>query len=152
MPAKTHIIVALALLGASVGSVGCDESLSTVTGPTRNLVPTLTSIQNDIFNEPDSSGRASCVRCHTNVGRPPAGGLNLTAGNSYAALVGVPSVQRPGVLRVAAGDPENSYLIHKIEGRPTIVGLRMPFIGPPFMTDGQILVIKRWIELGAPND
>lgn len=145
-------LAGVALLAVSVVSVACDESLSSVTGATPNLSPTLTSIQNDIFNEPDSSGRASCVRCHTNVGRAPAGGLNLTAGNSYAALVGVPSVERPGVLRVSAGDPENSYLIHKIEGRPTIVGLRMPFIGPPFLTEGQILVIKRWIELGARND
>jgi hypothetical protein len=30
--------------------------------------------------------------------------------------------------------------------------VRMPQIGPPYLTDGQILVIKRWIELGAHND
>ncbi len=57
-----------------------------------------------------------------------------------------------GAIRVIPGDPENSYLIHKLEGRPGIVGVRMPLIGPPYLTDGQILVIKRWIELGARND
>ena len=57
-----------------------------------------------------------------------------------------------GAIRVVPGDPENSYLIHKLEGRPGIVGVRMPQIGPPYLTDGQILVIKRWIELGARND
>ena len=142
----------LALVIATAGSLGCDEALSSVTGPTPNLVPTFTSIQTEIFNQTDSSGRAACIQCHTNVGRNPAGGLNLTSGNSYAALVGVSSVERPGVLRVVAGDPANSYLIHKLEGTPGIVGRRMPFIGPPFLTDGQVLVIRRWIELGARND
>jgi hypothetical protein len=56
------------------------------------------------------------------------------------------------MVRVLPGDPENSYLIHKVEGRPGIVGLRMPRSGPPYLTDGQILVIKRWIEIGAPNN
>jgi hypothetical protein len=79
-------------------------------------------------------------------------GLNLAPAVAYANLVGVASRGKPGAIRVIAGDPENSYLIHKLEGRPGIVGLRMPFIGPPFLTDGQILVIKRWIELGARND
>ncbi len=142
----------LALVIFTAGSLGCDESLSSLTGPTPNLVPTLSSIQTEIFNQTDASGRAACIQCHTNVGRIPAAGLNLTSGNSYAALVGAPSVQRPGVLRVVADDPENSYLIHKLEGRTGIVGRRMPFVGPPFLTDGQVLVIKRWIELGARND
>ena len=41
-------------------------------------------------------------------------------------------------MRVIAGDPENSYLIHKLEGRTGIVGVRMPFNGGPYLTDGQI--------------
>jgi hypothetical protein len=54
-------------------------------------------------------------------------------------------------MRVKPGDPENSYLIHKMEGRSGIVGMKMPFNGPPFLTEGQILVVKRWIEIGAPR-
>ena len=57
----------------------------------------------------------------------------------------------PGAVRVIAGDPENSYLIHKLEGRSGIVGARMPLLGP-YLTDGQIVVIRRWIETGARND
>ena len=49
------------------------------------------------------------------------------------------------------GDPENSYLIHKLEGRSTIAGVRMPLNGP-YLEAGQILVIRRWIEIGAPNN
>jgi hypothetical protein len=48
-------------------------------------------------------------------------------------------------------DPENSYLIHKLEGRSTMAGVRMPINGP-YLTDGQVRVIRRWIEMGAPNN
>ena len=64
----------------------------------------------------------------------------------------MPSRLKPGAIRVIPGDPDNSYLVHKVEGRPGIVGLRMPFSGPPFLSDGQILILKRWIELGAPRN
>ena len=131
---------------------GCDENLSDLTGPSPTLQPTFSSIQREIFDQTDSAGRAACIQCHTAVGRVPAGGLNLTSATSYAALVGVGSVLKPGAIRVIPGDPANSYLVQKLEGTPGIVGRRMPFLGPPFLTDGQILVIKRWIEIGAPNN
>lgn len=140
------------VLITALSMIGCDEKLSDLTGPTPNLQPTFSSIQHDIFETSDSSGRTPCVQCHTNVGRNPAGGLVLLSGASYSALVGVGSLQRPGAVRVIAGDPVNSYLIQKLEGAAGIAGRRMPFNGPPYLTDGQILVIKRWIEIGAPND
>jgi hypothetical protein len=140
-----------ALLALSVGSAACDESLPDITGPTPNLVPTFSSIQNEIFSSADSSGRAACTQCHNAVGRL-FNGLDLSPQVAYANLVGVASRGKVGAVRVIPGDPENSYLIHKLDGRPGIVGVRMPQIGPPYLTDGQILVIKRWIELGAPND
>ena len=70
----------------------------------------------------------------------------------YGALVGVASRQKPGAILVVPGDPDASYLIHKLEGRSDIVQLRMPRNGPPYLTPGQITVIRRWIENGAPND
>jgi hypothetical protein len=132
----------IAVAGAAMGA--CDEKLADLTGPTPNLKPTLSSIQSEVFSQ-------QCVGCHTNVGRNPPQGLLLTEGNAYANLVGIASRQKPGLQRVAPGDPENSYLIHKVEGRAGISGVRMPFNGTA-LTDGQILVIKRWIELGAPNN
>jgi hypothetical protein len=137
----------LALLAA-----GCDEKLSDVAGPTPNLQPTFATIQRDIFNAADSSGRANCVGCHTNVGRNPAGGLNLINGQSFNALVGVASTGKPGAIRVVPGNPGASYLIHKLEGRSDIVGQRMPRTGGPFLTPGQMTILKRWIELGARYD
>jgi hypothetical protein len=135
---------------ATVAIAGCDEKLSDVTGPTPNLQPTFSSIQHEIFDTTDASGRAACTNCH--VGVTPPAGLNLTSGTSYSNLVGVSSREKPGLLRVAAGDPENSYIVHKLEGRPGIVGVRMPRGNGPYLTDGQLKVIKRWIELGAKND
>jgi hypothetical protein len=134
------------------GISACDESLSSLTGPTPNLTPTFTSIQTEIFNTTDSSGRTACVNCHNSNGRTPSGGLDLTSGTSYSRLVNVVSGQRPPLNRVTPGDPENSYIVHKLEGRPSILGGRMPRGTGPFLTDGQMLVIRRWIELGAPNN
>jgi hypothetical protein len=53
---------------------------------------------------------------------------------------------------VVPNDPDNSYLLAKLEGRLDIVGQRMPRTSGPFLTDGQISIIRRWIELGANND
>lgn len=92
------------------------------------------------------------MACHTTVGRTPSGGLNLVHDLAYEQLVNVPSRGKPGAIRVIPGDPENSYLVHKVEGRTDIVGRRMPQAGPPFLTDGQILILKRWIATGAPRN
>lgn len=141
-----------AVLFAIALSAGCDEKLRDLTGPTPDLQPTFTSIQREIFASTDLAGRTACVSCHTNVGRPAPAGLVLLEGSAYAALVNVPSTTKPGAIRVIPGDPENSYLIHKLEGRPGIVGLRMPRNQGPFLTEGQMLVLERWIAIGAPNN
>ena len=82
----------------------------------------------------------------------PAGFLPLTEGVSYGNLVNRTSGAKPGAIRVIPGDPDNSYLVQKLEGTPGIVGQRMPRTSGPFLTDGQMRIIRRWIELGANND
>lgn len=139
-------------LTLAIGSAACDEKLSTLAGPTRDLEPTFASIQKEIFETTDTAGRTACVACHTNVGRNPAGNLNLLHDVAYNNLVGVNATQRPSMKRVEPGNPDDSYLVHKLEGRPGIVGVRMPFNGPPYLTDGQIVIVRRWIELGAPRN
>lgn len=143
-----RLIACIAL--ALTGIAGCDEKLRDLTGPSPDLVPTFDSIQHEIFDTTDTAGRTSCVTCHTNVGRNPAGGLNL-ATDPYAALVNVPSRGKPDTIRVVPGNVDASYLIQKLEGRTGIVGVRMPQNGPPYLTPGQMQVIKRWIETGAPR-
>ena len=79
-------------------------------------------------------------------------GLILTDDVSYGNLVNRPSRLRPGETLVIPGDPDNSYMVRKLEGGPNITGLRMPRTSGPFLTDGQMSVIRRWIELGAANN
>jgi hypothetical protein len=140
----------LAIVAASAFA-GCDEKLSDIAGPSPDLEPTFSSIQREIFESTDAAGRTACVNCHA-PGNPAQGVLNLTTGAAYASLVNAPSRTSPGNTLVIPGDPEGSYLIHKLEGRSGITGLRMPRNGPPYLTDGQILVIKVWIQRGANNN
>lgn len=72
--------------------------------------------------------------------------LRLGAGGD---LVGVPSFERPELLRVAPGDPTRSYLYLKVLGDGGFDGGRMPLDGP---YDGRLApFIASWIEAGAPS-
>jgi hypothetical protein len=147
-----YFIRVLGAVFVAAATAACDEKLSTLAGPTPTLEPTFASIQSQVFESTDAAGRSACTRCHTNVGRNPSGGLNLAHDFAYDQLVNVPSRNKAGAVRVVPGDPENSYLIHKVEGRPGIVGNQMPNGGPPFLSAGQILILRRWIEIGAPRN
>lgn len=107
------------------------------------LQPTLQSIQDNLFT-------ATCSNsgCHSGpTGSVLPAGMDLTSANaSYASLVGVASLQAPAVQRVAAGDPDNSYLIQKLEG--TGMNERMPF-GGPYLQQSTIDVVRQWITDGA---
>jgi hypothetical protein len=149
---RTRVWAAAVAVVSSLFSGGCDEKLSSVAGPTPGLEPTFSSIQREIFSSTDAAGRTACVNCHTNVGRNPAGGLNLLPDFSYAALVNVASVTNRGSIRVVPDDPDASILVRKLEGTPGTSGQRMPLGGPPYLTSGQMLIIRRWIELGALNN
>lgn len=97
-----------------------------------------TTIQDTIFTP-------VCTVCHAGAQAPR--GLRLDEGNSYAMLVDVPSVQVPALRRVAPGDPDNSYLVQKVEGSAAFGG-QMPLDSPPLDTD-QINLIRQWIAAGA---
>ena len=62
------------------------------------------------------------------------------------------STGKAGTTLVIPGDPDNSYLVKKLEGASDIVGLRMPRNNGPFLTEGQMSVIRRWITEGAQNN
>jgi len=149
MTRSGHYLAAAVLI---ICTAGCDENLRDFAGPTPDLHPTFTSIQQDIFNTTDSAARAACTTCHNTGNAAVAGGLNLTGTGAYAALVNAPSRDKPGAIRVIPGDPDGSYVIQKLEGASGIVGQRMPQSGPPFLTPGQIAIIRRWIADGAANN
>lgn len=102
------------------------------------LVATFPSIQANVFTP-------RCTGCHAGAGAPV--GLRLDEGNSYALLVGVASGEQGSLQRVAAGNPNNSYLIQKLEGTAAVGG-RMP-LGGPFLDTATIAVIRQWIADGA---
>ena len=141
------------LVASGSFAVGCDEKLSELAGPSPSLQPTFASIQREILETTDASGRAACTNCHTDVGgRTPSGGLNLRHDLAYASLVSVASRGKAGGVRVIPDDADNSYVVQKLEGAPGIVGERMPRTGGPYLTEGQLTIIKRWIATGATND
>lgn len=53
--------------------------------------------------------------------------------------------------RVTPNDAERSYLVHKLDGRAGIVGVRMP-VGSAFLSTAEIDVVKQWINAGAQNN
>jgi len=110
-------------------------------GDSGPLTADLRSIQANVFTP-------LCVQCHAGASAPM--GLRLDEQSSYGALVGVPSSEVPGLLRVEPGDPGNSYLVQKLEGRAA-VGARMP-LDLPALSDATIAVIRQWITVGAPNE
>ena len=115
----------------------------------QNAAPvTLSQIQAKVFGPTCSIGG-----CHTGpTSNALPSGMNLTStANSFAALVNVPSLQIPAIDRIEPGDPDNSYLIQKIEGAPGIVDQRMPE-GGPFLDQATIDMIRQWVTEGAPNN
>jgi mono/diheme cytochrome c family protein len=81
-----------------------------------------------------------CAKCHTEQGQmgPAPEGLRLT---SYAQ-----TLSADDRVRVVPGRPEASELVRRIRGqaRP-----RMPFDGPPYLTEEEIRLIEDWVAQGA---
>jgi hypothetical protein len=143
--ARALVALGAALLAACAGNgEGLDangQPLGSAGGTPLPLTADFQSIQDNVFTP-------VCVRCHSGAGAPQ--GLQLDATHSYALLVGVPSSEEPGLLRVQPGVPDGSYIVLKLEGSSAIVGAQMPFGGPP-LPQSTIDVIRQWISDGAAN-
>jgi len=106
---------------------------------------TLAQLQTTIFTP-------RCASCHTGGGAQLPGSMNLSnAAASFAALVGVASVEQGTLQRVKATDPDNSYIVRKLEGAASITGSRMP-LGGPFLDQATIDTVRAWITAGAANN
>jgi hypothetical protein len=70
-----------------------------------------------------------------------------------------PSEKAPALPRVSPGRPQDSFLLHKLDGThacatptcPTGCGARMPLLGQPLPGE-KIDQIRDWILQGAPNN
>jgi len=118
------------------GSAGDSESPA-------NQGVTLADLNSEIFG-------AICIECHIGAGAPQ--GLRLDSEqNAFDFLVNVAANQMPWLLRVEPGNPDDSYVVHKVEGGPNIVGGRMP-LGRTPLTTTQISMLRDWISNGAPRN
>jgi uncharacterized protein (TIGR03118 family) len=102
---------------------------------------TLQQLQDTIFTP-------ICSGCHTGVGAVLPGVMNLaSASASLASLVNVTSLEVGTLKRVTPGDPNNSYIVQKLEGTQT-VGVRMPATGL-YLDQPTIDKVRAWIQAGA---
>lgn len=93
--------------------------------------------------------RSRCATCH--LTGTEAGNIQLTPDQAIAAIVDVASREVPGLKRVVPGDPDNSYLVMKLEGTHIDKGgsgTTMPFGAPP-LSPQEISDIRKWIKEGA---
>jgi hypothetical protein len=144
-------MVALTTLAACGGGSGegLDQSGQPLPpGGGTPLAPTLASIQDNVFS-------VNCVGCHTGGGAPF--GLSLESADlSYTNLINVvsprdPNPSNPTYVRVRPNNPNDSFLIQKLEGTQTL-GARMPLPpGTPPLPQATIDVIRQWIQNGAPR-
>jgi hypothetical protein len=102
--------------------------------------------------QPILTDRCAFSGCHASTS--PAAEQSLAEGLAYVNVYNVPSQELPSMDRVEPGDPDQSYLVHKIQGTHLDVGgsgLRMPRGQEPLSQD-QINLIRAWIQQGARNN
>ena len=75
--------------------------------------------------------------------------MDLSEGQAFSNIVGKQALHDFTFLRVDPGDPDDSYIIMKVEADPRIFGARMPRDGPPFLDQKDIDPIRAWIAMGA---
>jgi hypothetical protein len=126
----------------ALGNVGVSAPVHvTVDNDEAAVAMTLEEIQAQVFTP-------RCSLCHTGGGTELPFTMNLSnIQASFDHLVSVPSEQVPALLRVHPGNPDDSYMIHKLEGTHA-VGDRMPQ-GGPFLDEETIQGIRGWIAEGA---
>jgi hypothetical protein len=105
--------------------------------------PTLTQLKSSAFSV--------CGGCHTGGGTSLPASMDLTPAHIYTSIVGVASVEQPTLKRVKPGDPDNSYVVLKLQGTAGISGARMPF-GGPYLDPATIDQVRAWVSAGAQNN
>ena len=142
LTAKGFLLPCLALMltGCSAGNgEGLDEN-----GQPIPINPPVTS---DFQQIQDTVFTPICSQCHIGANAPQ--GLRLDAANSYAMIVNVASNEVPGLLRINPGNPDQSYLVQKIQGNAAVGG-RMPLGQAPLPQD-RIDLIRQWVAAGAQS-
>jgi hypothetical protein len=140
---RAHAVLALA---AGVLLAGCfsEHTAAPDGGPV--------SFASDV--QPVFSGCA-VSGCHgTQNTQPSSKPMVLSAGQAYDHIVNVSSGQVPSMDRIEPGNPNASYLIHKLQGTHTTVGgfgSRMP-AGGNILPQTTMDMLRRWVTEGAQRN
>ena len=140
------VAVAAIILTACGGGNGSGQVNQPPPPPPPNPPPfgaNFSEIQANVFTT-----TCATAGCHQGAGAPQ--GLRLDDANSYGLLVNVASSEVNTIMRVVPNDPDNSYLIQKLEGSAS-VGAQMP-LGSAALSQATIDVIRQWITDGAIDD
>jgi hypothetical protein len=147
--------IACGALAAVLLTSACDE-VSTSLPPEANPVSFAQDVQPILT--------ANCVGCHG--AQPTAKPMSLQAGAAYANIVNIQAAETDTSTlldRIEPGDPEASYLIHKIQGTHTAASVRgrgqrmplaCPVVTPPraCLTAEEIQLVRQWVLEGAANN
>ncbi|MCZ6655472.1 MAG: cytochrome c [Planctomycetota bacterium] len=114
-------------------------------------------------DEPDQGGEAvtfvadiqpilneRCINCHAPGGFAQMVGIpwDFREDAAFDDLVNRVSSQDADFTLVVPGDPDSSLMFLKISCESPPVGEMMPLGGPP-LTDGEVQLIRAWVEQGA---
>lgn len=144
---KSVLFGLLFLIASACGGGSSSDDTDEDADDDGGIEPTLSSIQENIFTP-------TCARSGCHSATSASGGLSLAEGDSFGELVGTASSEVPTLDRVEAGDPDNSYLLHKLRGTAGDVGgtdTQMPLNGSALSED-EIEAIEEWITNGAENN
>ena len=116
-----------------------------------------------IFGDPQNRRRSECeeggmergcivcITCHYEGSPNPP---DLTSPfDPLAGIVNVRSAYRSDLDLVEPGDPDQSFLLRKLDalGPTSEVGAPMPY-GYRALAEHEVEVLRQWITIGAPND
>ena len=81
--------------------------------------------------------------------------MSLVAGQAFSNVVNV-AARQASMKRVTPNQPDNSYLVHKVQGTHLDVGVggsgsRMPLNRSP-LSQSDIDLIRDWIQAGAQSN
>ena len=87
--------------------------------------------------------RCTASTCHSQPN--PAAGLDFTAANLAQEVIDRPAQQCSGQVIVVPGDPDGSYLIHKVSDAQPPCGDRMP-VAQAALSAGDISCLRTWVS------
>ena len=135
-------ISGVVLDGDADGNAG-GEFITTFSVAAVVATATLSDVQTQVFTP-------SCAVSGCHAGAAPSQGMDLSSGAAFSNTVGVTANEVGSLQRINPNDPDNSYLVQKIEGVQA-AGSRMP-LGQPALSNELIQLVRDWVTDGAQDN